>query len=99
MDALKASVGCIKIDTTLIRLLQIVANMQESCASESVTKMSFLAVCCDESSEPIIGKANSWDLASVAAVLQACLAEDGDHFSCENGSIIRVWAREYVRVM
>lgn len=73
--------------------------MHESCTSEGVTKVTLLAVSSDEASEPVIGKANCRDLTSIAAVLQACLTEAGDHLCRENRSIVRIWAREDVRMV
>jgi len=99
MDALKTTVGWIKIDSTFIRLLQVVANMQERCTSESITEMSFLSVSSNEPSEPIIGKANGWNLTSIATVLQACLTETRDHLSSKHRTIVWIWAWEDVRMM
>ena len=99
MDALKTTVAWVKIDSTFIRLLQVMANMQERCTPESVTEMSLLAVGSNKSCEPIICKANGWNFTSIAAVLQACLTEARDHLSCEYRSIVWVWAWEDVRMM
>jgi hypothetical protein len=94
MDAIKISVAWVEVNTTFVGLLQVMANMHKGCASESVTKMSLSAICCDKSCEPIISQANGWNLASIAAVLQACLSETRDHLSGKNRSIIRIWAWE-----
>jgi hypothetical protein len=99
MQALKTSILWIEIDSTLISLLQIVADMKEACALEGVSKVTNLGISSCEASEPIIGHTDSWDLLSLAAVFEHSLSEDSDLLHDVARLSIRVWAREHISIV
>jgi len=43
------------MDSSLICLLEIVANVEESGSFESITEVADLGIACDETSKPIVG--------------------------------------------
>jgi hypothetical protein len=55
MKVLHTTVVVTKMDSSLIGLLKIVANMQECGSLESITEVSNLGISCDEACKPIVG--------------------------------------------
>lgn len=99
MYMIKVSMFRIKINSTFIRLLQVVTNMKESRSLECVTKMSHLTICCTESCEPIIGYNYCWNISSIAEILKASFIEDGDLVSGKHWTIVWVWTGENITIM
>ena len=99
MKPLETTILWIKPDSALVGLLQVMTDMEEACALESITEMTNLGICCSESSEPIVGDTNSWDLLSLAAVLKNSFAEDSNLLDDVTWLSIWIWAWEDIAIV
>lgn len=89
----------IKMDSSLISLLQIVANVQESRSSECVTEVTNLGICSNTSCKPIICNTDCWYFLPFAAILEAGLTKDGDLVYSKIGLSIWIWAWVEIRIV
>lgn len=96
MESLESSVFGVKMDSSLISLLEVVADVQERGASEGIAKVTNLGISWNEASEPIIGNTDCWNFLSLATILKACLAEDCNLVYCKVW--LRIWVRARVEV-
>lgn len=99
MESLESSVFWIEVNSSLVTLLQVVANVQESRSSECVTKMTDFGIGCYRSGEPIIGDTNGRNTLSLAHELEAGLAKDRDLVNNEIWLSIWIWTGEKIRVV
>lgn len=96
MQSLKSTVLWIKVNSSLVSLLQVVTNVQESRSSEGVTKVANFGIGSNGTSEPVVGDAHCWNALSLAHVFEAGLAEDGDLMHNEIWLSVWVWAWEKI---
>jgi hypothetical protein len=75
MKTLKTSIMRRGIKSTLISWFQVVDNMEECCSLEGRSKCSNLSITWDESSEPIVCNAYSWNYSSFAAVFKTSFSK------------------------
>lgn len=78
MASTHVAIPWIEVDSSLVGLLEVMADMQEGGSLECVTEVTDLGVASDEASKPIVGHAHGWDTLPLAAVLEAGLAKDGN---------------------
>ena len=76
MDVLKASVARLRVNSALVALLQIVADVHEAGALESRSELAGLRVTWDQACEPVVRDADRRDDLSLAEVFKASLAEN-----------------------
>ena len=99
MKAFKSSIFGIEPDSSLISLLQIVADVKEASSLKGITEVTNLCIGSSKTSEPIVGYAYSWNDLSLAAILKHCFAE---HSNLLNDiSWLSIWIRawEYIFVV
>lgn len=89
----------IKMDSSLISLLQIVANVQESRSSECVAEVTNLGICSNTSSEPIIRNTDCWYFLPFAAILEYGFAKYSDLVYSKIGLSIWVWHWVEIRIV
>ena len=99
MEALKSSMPRVKMYSTFIALLQVVANMDEGRASEGITEMANFGVSRYQSCEPIICDADRGDHLSLATIFKACLAKDSNLMHGEIRLGVGIRGRIEVRVV
>ena len=85
MNGLKPSISGLRVKSTFVAFLQVVANMQEGGSLESGTESSNLCVSSDKTSEPVVADTDGRNDLTLAAVLEATLSKDG-HLSASVGS-------------
>ena len=78
MESLKSSILGVKPDSSLIGLLQVMADVEEAGSLEGVSKVADLGIGGGEAGEPIVGRTDGRDFLSLAAVLKDCFAENSD---------------------
>lgn len=79
MDVLQDAVSVVGVDSALVSLLQVVADMQELGSGEGLAEMTRLRVGWDEACEPVVGDADRWNHRTPAAVLEARFPEHRQH--------------------
>lgn len=89
----------VRVNTSLVSLLQIVANVEELGIIEVVAKVSIFAIGSCKTRKPIIGHENAWFDLVDAAVLKTCLVEDGNLEYYVPSSVALIWGWEYVAVV
>ena len=67
------------------------ANMQEACTLEGVSKVTDFGITSDKTCEPIICDADGWDDLSLTAVLETSLTEDGNLLDNVRWLSIWIW--------
>ncbi len=76
MNVLESTIPWVRKDSSLVALLQVVANVNKGCTFEGWPKLTCLGITWDQSCEPVIHHAHAWDDLALAKVLEAALAED-----------------------
>jgi hypothetical protein len=61
MDVLQGALTGAGEEAALVAGLEVVRDVQECCAFEGLTEGSYLSICRDEASEPVIGDAHRGD--------------------------------------
>jgi hypothetical protein len=77
MHSIQIAVMVLRMNSSFVSLLQIMADMKELGLSEVVAEVTVLDVACHQPCEPIIGDANRGLDLLLAAVLEASFVEDG----------------------
>ena len=99
MESLKASILGIKMDSSLIGLLQVMADVKEAGSLECISKVTDFSVGSSETSEPIVGHTNGGNVLSLAAVLKDSFTEHSNLLNDVSWLSIWVWAWENVSVV
>lgn len=99
MDMLQVVILGIRVNSTFVVFHQVVANVHEGGIVKSVPESAHLRVTGHEACEPIVRHTNGRKFLTLAAVLEASLAEDSDLAGGHLCVRIRVGNREDLRLM
>jgi hypothetical protein len=99
MQTLKSSICWIQMDSTFVKLLKVVANVQECSSLEGVSEVTDLGVGWDQAGEPIVGDTDCRDHLSLAAVLETGLAEYRNLLNLVCWLCFRIRAWEHISIV
>lgn len=99
MDPVQVAFVVVRMDATLVCLLQIVTDVEEFGRFEVLAKEAFLGIARSETSEPVISHNDRGYEAATAAVLEAAFVEDGELEHNMARAISAVGTREHVAVV
>ena len=89
----------IQMNSALVGLLQVMANVDELSIFESITELASLGIGWTKSWEPIIGNKYGWNLVFTCKILQTSFTKYWDHINCVMRSLLWVWTRINISIM
>jgi hypothetical protein len=93
MKAFESSVFGIEPDSSLVSLLQIVADVKEASSLKGITEVTNLCIGSSKTSEPIVGYTDGWNRLSLAAIFKHCFAEHSNLLN--DVSWLSIWIRAW----
>lgn len=99
MESAQTTVLRVKMDSTLVGFLQVVADMQEAGSAEGVSEVAHFGISGHKTCEPIVRHANGWNTLSLAAIFKDSFSEDRNLMDNVAWLSIWIWTWEDVSVV
>lgn len=99
MESTEASVFGFEPNSTLVGLLEVMADVEEASSAEGITEVTDLGISGNKSCEPIVGNADGWNTLSLAAIFKHSFTEYSNLLHNVPWLSIWIWAWENITIV